>query len=60
MWDITSAGASVEAEAIFEGHSGVVEDVAWHRHHPYLLGSVSDDRQLMMCVRQPIVHLSPD
>ncbi len=32
---------------IFQGHLGVVEDVAWHPRHADLFGSVGDDKKLV-------------
>ena len=49
LWDVEGArDGSLEASLIFESHSDVVEDVAWHHHHECLLGSVGDDRKLMI------------
>ena len=39
---------TLDAKAIFMGHTKVVEDVAWHSLHDSIFGSVSDDLQLMM------------
>ena len=46
MWDLKSAGAKVEVDVVskFEGHTDVVEDVAWHMFDPNVIGSVGDDR----------------
>ena len=33
---------------MFRGHTGVVEDVAWHGKHPDIFGSVGDDKRLMI------------
>jgi histone-binding protein RBBP4 len=33
---------------IFQGHGGVVEDVAWHPRHGDLFGSVGDDKKLII------------
>ena len=33
---------------IFQGHLGVVEDVAWHPRHADLFGSVGDDKKLIV------------
>ena len=33
---------------IYQGHLGVVEDVAWHPRHHDLFGSVGDDRKLII------------
>ena len=52
-WDIkttSSKDAKLDASNTFRGHTSVVEDVAWHRHHKDLFGSVGDDRKLNMCV----------
>ncbi|CAM6041127.1 unnamed protein product, partial [Sphagnum compactum] len=51
LWDVRGTykqGRVVEALQIFQGHVGVVEDVAWHVQHEYLFGSVGDDRQLLV------------
>eukprot|EP01114_Cavostelium_apophysatum_P011149 TRINITY_DN2533_c0_g1_i1.p1 TRINITY_DN2533_c0_g1~~TRINITY_DN2533_c0_g1_i1.p1 ORF type:complete len:421 (-),score=103.63 TRINITY_DN2533_c0_g1_i1:37-1299(-) len=48
MWDISAAGKEQQAQAIYKGHSGVVEDVQWHLHHEYMFGSVGDDHRLMI------------
>jgi WD40 repeat protein len=32
----------------YDAHSGVVEDVAWHQHHPVIFASVGDDKKLMI------------
>ncbi|KAG6556975.1 hypothetical protein Mapa_001391 [Marchantia paleacea] len=51
LWDISSASKStrvLDAKQTFQGHVGVVEDVAWHLRHDYLFGSVGDDRQLLI------------
>ena len=53
LWDVTAATSSpgvLQATNIFSGHSSVVEDVAWHLHHPTSFGSVGDDKALIMCV----------
>jgi WD40 repeat protein len=44
----SAAGASVQPLRKFAGHTDVVEDVAWHRHHPDIFASCGDDRQLML------------
>lgn len=40
----------MEAKSIYNGHTAVVEDVAWHLLHDSIFGSVSDDQKLMMWV----------
>ena len=37
-------GAVVYASKTFRGHTEVVEDVAWHRHHRDLFASCGDDK----------------
>lgn len=39
---------SLPALATFNGHSGVVEDVAWHCRHANLFGSCGDDKKLII------------
>ncbi|KAH7299378.1 hypothetical protein KP509_24G008300 [Ceratopteris richardii] len=51
LWDINSSNGSskiLQPMRIFQAHSGVVEDVAWHSSHDYLFGSVGDDWQLFI------------
>jgi len=51
LWDIASTKGeqrSLDAKAIYTGHTAVVEDVAWHMMHDSIFGSVSDDQKLMM------------
>lgn len=48
MWDLTEAGAEVQALQIRRGHSSVVEDVDWSHHHAHVFGSVGDDKQLLI------------
>ena len=43
-------GTSLQAVKVIRGHTDVVEDVAWHRFHPQLVGSCGDDKLLQMCV----------
>ena len=38
----------VQALHTYNGHSGVVEDVAWHSLHPDIFASVGDDKKLMI------------
>ena len=38
----------IDAKTIFNGHTAVVEDVAWHLLHESLFGSVADDHKLMI------------
>ncbi|PSC71192.1 WD-40 repeat-containing MSI1 [Micractinium conductrix] len=52
VWDVKAGAAqsnkSLPALHIFQGHLGVVEDVAWHPCHHDLFGSVGDDRKLVI------------
>lgn len=52
MWDIQASdirnGGNLESLNQYEGHTEVVEDVAWHTHHKSVFGSVGDDRKLMI------------
>lgn len=51
VWDVkgtTQANANLAALHIYQGHLGVVEDVAWHPRHGDLFGSVGDDRKLIL------------
>ena len=49
LWDLSAAKeVQVDACAIFNGHTDVVEDVAWHTRDPNLIGSVGDDRNIML------------
>lgn len=49
LWDTFQAKGKVqEALQIYKGHTGVVEDVAWHAQHPHLFGSVGDDKALLL------------
>lgn len=49
-WNLQNAGKEVEPVSIYKGHTDVIEDVAWHMHHPKIFGSVGDDQNLMMYV----------
>eukprot|EP00041_Stephanoeca_diplocostata_P013933 m.249387 g.249387 ORF g.249387 m.249387 type:complete len:430 (-) comp19521_c0_seq1:189-1478(-) len=51
LWDINalpSGQKELQANTVYSGHTNVVEDVAWHRQHVALFGSVSDDRHVMI------------
>ena len=48
MWDLTEAGAEVQALQIKRGHTSVVEDVAWSHHQSHVYASVGDDMQLLI------------
>jgi histone-binding protein RBBP4 len=49
-WDIRNAGKTVEPLHTYTGHTDVIEDVAWHRQHPKVFGSVGDDKKLLLYV----------
>ncbi len=51
LWDVSAASKThrvLQAHAVYQGHAGVVEDVAWHAQHPHLFGSVGDDKALLL------------
>ncbi|KDD73513.1 hypothetical protein H632_c2101p0 [Helicosporidium sp. ATCC 50920] len=51
VWDVNAATAGargLHALHVFQGHGGVVEDVAWHPQHGALFGSVGDDKKLII------------
>eukprot|EP00127_Corallochytrium_limacisporum_P005227 Clim_evm44s201 gene=Clim_evmTU44s201 len=51
LWNINAIGSRsglLEAQRTFTGHADVVEDVAWHKLHEALFGSVGDDKKLMI------------
>ncbi|KAM9959718.1 hypothetical protein ACTFIW_005702 [Dictyostelium discoideum] len=51
MWDISAASKSdstLDALNIYNGHTSIVEDVAWHYIHDTFFGSVGDDKKLMI------------
>lgn len=51
-WNVDSpsikAGGQLEPLCTYEGHSDVVEDVAWHQFHSSIFASVGDDRKLLI------------
>lgn len=44
----SSSGTVLQATRKFTAHTGVVEDVSWHRHHKDLFASCADDKQVYM------------
>lgn len=51
LWNINGSqkeARQLDAHSIFNGHTAVVEDVAWHLLHDSLFGSVGDDKKLML------------
>lgn len=50
-WDVcgtTKERRTLDALATYSHHAGVIEDCAWHAHHPDVFGSVGDDRRLAL------------
>ena len=47
-WNLENAKKVVEPLNKFTGHTDVIEDVAWHMHHPKIFGSVGDDKMLLL------------
>jgi len=47
-WDLANAGKTVQPLNMYTGHTDVIEDVAWHKHHTKIFGSVGDDQKLLM------------
>lgn len=52
LWDVNAVlkegKNTLEPKSIFSGHGDVVEDVAWHARDAHLIGSVGDDRKIML------------
>jgi histone-binding protein RBBP4 len=55
LWDVSSVtssksgtGTQIMAISVFRGHTDVVEDVDWHKRDPNMIGSVGDDKKLMI------------
>uniref|UniRef100_A0A7S0E291 Histone-binding protein RBBP4-like N-terminal domain-containing protein n=1 Tax=Hanusia phi TaxID=3032 RepID=A0A7S0E291_9CRYP len=51
LWNVEATHANhqaVEPVSVFKGHTGSVEDVAWHILKPKMFGSVGGDNQLMI------------
>mmetsp|Transcript_25926 Transcript_25926/g.43216 ORF Transcript_25926/g.43216 Transcript_25926/m.43216 type:complete len:481 (+) Transcript_25926:93-1535(+) len=55
LWDVNEAigpksatGTQIKPLSVFTGHSKVVEDIDWHHRDPNMIGSVSDDRSLLI------------
>jgi histone-binding protein RBBP4 len=71
LWDVNSvigsksaSGTQIHPISVFRGHTDVVEDVDWHKRDPNMVGSVGDDRSIMIWdVREknpqkPVHHVS--
>lgn len=51
LWDVSNAnGSTLDAQAIYKGHNGSVEDVAWHEFHKNYFGTVGCDGQIILYV----------
>ncbi|KAI9027929.1 WD40-repeat-containing domain protein [Hyaloraphidium curvatum] len=51
LWDVmafTKENRELQPLFTYRGHTGVVEDVAWHALHDSLFASVGDDRKLII------------
>lgn len=54
LWDIRNAvsskepGTQIKALKTFRGHTDTIEDVDWHPKDAHMIGSVSDDRQIIL------------
>ena len=55
LWDVSSVtssksgtGTQIKAISVFRGHTDVVEDVDWHKRDPNMIGSVGDDKKIMI------------
>lgn len=50
LWNINAnpTERNLDALMVFQGHTAVVEDVAWHLLHDSMFGSVGDDKKLML------------
>lgn len=55
LWDVNSAigsksetGTQIKPLSVFNGHTDVVEDVDWHHRDPNMVGSVGDDKCIML------------
>jgi histone-binding protein RBBP4 len=53
LWDLPAAGAGsaavdVTPTSTLTGHTATIEDVAWHCTDPFMIGSVGDDRNIMI------------
>lgn len=55
LWDVNSVigsksgvGIQIKPISVFRSHQNVVEDVDWHKRDPNMIGSVGDDKFLMI------------
>lgn len=54
LWDINAAisnkdsGTQIKPLSVFSGHKSVVEDVDWHHRDVNMIGSVGDDKTIMI------------
>jgi histone-binding protein RBBP4 len=47
LWDVREGGLEISPLQKKTGHSNVVEDVDWHKHHSSIFASVGDDQKLL-------------
>jgi histone-binding protein RBBP4 len=62
LWDIREA-KGVEVQPLCKlsnGHSNVVEDVDWHKHHTSIFASVGDDQKLAFWDIRANTHTRPN
>lgn len=51
LWDVNATpteGNVLPSKSVFNGHTSVVEDVAWHSLHDSIFASVGDDKKLLI------------
>ncbi|KAI9136078.1 Rbap46 polypeptide [Paraphysoderma sedebokerense] len=61
-WDIervTKGEKEIQALATYTGHSAIVADVQWYKHHESIFGSVGDDHKLMIWDSRKSSHSTP-
>ena len=46
--ETSTTGTQIHPLSVFKGHTDVVEDVDWHHRDPNLMGSVGDDRSILV------------
>ena len=51
LWNIESVSelySTIHPTSTYTEHTGVVNDVAWHKHHGEIFASVGDDKKIML------------